>query len=108
MPVTSTPLPGEVSTPPVCAPASWAANDGEPPASCMRTSLRWYGWPFAPRVVSALARFSATTSMRSRSADMPGGGDTERAEEAVAHQAPSPIAVDSIFRRAFATVTSDS
>ena len=70
--------------------------------------MRWYGWPFAPRVVSALARFSATTSMRSRSADMPEAEIPMRAEEAVAHQAPSPIAVDSIFRRAFATETSDS
>src|SRR6185436_19924862 len=35
------------------------------------TSLRRYGWPSAPRVVCALARFSAVTSMRSRSAVRP-------------------------------------
>ena len=72
------------------------------------TSLRWYGWPFAPRVVSAFARFSATTSMRSRSADMPEAEMPMRAEQPAAHLWPSPIAVDSIFRRAFATETSDS
>src|SRR5690349_1348436 len=67
------------STPPGCEPdaepaptalASWAPK----PPDCTSestTSLRRYGWPSAPRVVCALARFSAVTSMRSRSAVRP-------------------------------------
>src|SRR3954449_6173980 len=54
---------------PVAA-ASWVAN----PFGCAvwrTTSLRWYGPPFGPRVVWALARFSAVTSMRRRSALRP-------------------------------------
>src|SRR5689334_24212386 len=43
----------------------------EPGVSCRMTSLRRYGWPSAPRVVWALARFSAVTSIRSRSAVRP-------------------------------------
>src|SRR3954468_24905735 len=42
-----------------------------PAASPSTTSLRRYGWPSAPRVVCALARFSAVTSIRSRSAVRP-------------------------------------
>src|SRR5690349_7060075 len=67
------------STPPGCEPdaepaptalASWAPK---PPdcTSASTTSLRRYGWPSAPRVVCALARFSAVTSIRSRSAVRP-------------------------------------
>ncbi len=55
-------------------PAPIAADSdapNEPAASCRTTSLRRYGWPSAPRVVWALARFSAVTSIRRRSAVRP-------------------------------------
>src|SRR5919107_3226135 len=47
------------------AACSWAPK---PPACSSTTCLRRYGPPSAPRVVWALARFSAATSMRRRSA----------------------------------------
>src|SRR3954447_12199945 len=63
------------STPPPAWPPfmAFASVEPKPPpaASLSTTSLRRYGWPSAPRVVCALARVSAVTSMRSRSAVRP-------------------------------------
>src|SRR3954467_627318 len=69
MPPTSTP-PGR----PVFGPMAEARVAPKPPpwgTSERMTSLRRYGRPSAPRVVCALARFSAVTSIRSRSAVRP-------------------------------------
>src|SRR5215218_8099445 len=70
MPVTSTPPGCEPAEPAPTALASWEPNPPED-TSESTTSLRRYGWPSAPRVVCALARFSAVTSIRRRSAVRP-------------------------------------
>src|SRR3954453_15844460 len=73
MPAACTP-PGAGLPPAPCiepvAAASWVAKPFGW-AVWRATSLRWYGPPFGPRVVWALARFSAVTSMRRRSALRP-------------------------------------
>ena len=57
---------------PVAPPRGDIAVSSIEPKSAVRcwrtTSLRRYGWPSAPRVLCAFARFSAVTSMRRRSA----------------------------------------
>src|SRR3954447_8656347 len=47
------------------------STDSKLGASWSTTVLRRYGWPSAPLVEFAFARFSAMTCMRSRSAAMP-------------------------------------
>src|SRR5215210_3502961 len=71
MAVTSTPPGRDPAFEP--APIAFASWEPNPPdcTSASTTSLRRYGWPSAPRVVCALARFSAVTSIRSRSAVRP-------------------------------------
>src|SRR5512133_2601427 len=59
------------------------------PASCMTTSLRRYGpWPLAVRVDCALARFSAVTSMRTRSAEsaLPEASSASKRPTSAAHR----------------------
>src|SRR6266513_2011482 len=59
------------------------------PASCMTTSLRRYGpWPLAVRVDCALARFSAVTSMRTRSAEsaLPEASSASKRPMSAAHR----------------------
>src|SRR4051794_34997525 len=67
---TSTP-PGAAVEPVPIALVSCAPKPPPPATSPSTTSLRRYGWPSAPRVVCAFARFSAVTSIRSRSAVSP-------------------------------------
>ena len=70
MPATCTPLGACAPLVPPIAPVSIAPKL-ESEASCRTTSRRRYGWPFAPCVVCALARFPAVTSIRRRSAERP-------------------------------------
>src|SRR3954468_10850092 len=72
MPTACTP-PGVWPPAPETEPVAAASCEAKPFgwAVWSTTSLRWYGPPFGPRVVWALARFSAVTSMRRRSALRP-------------------------------------
>src|SRR4051794_17885023 len=66
MPAALTP-PAGPPLPPIAA-DSLLPNEPSPPTDSSTTSLRRYGPPDAVRVVCALARFSAVTSIRRRSA----------------------------------------
>src|SRR6266545_3246444 len=73
-----------------CRESAKLAREPTPaPASWSTTSLRRYGpWPLAVRVDCALARFSAVTSMRTRSAEsaLPEASSASKRPMSAAHR----------------------